>query len=104
MTQQLERTERTSARTTMTYEDFLGWADEETRAEWVDGEVIVFMPPERRHAELVGFLFQLIGYVLTLRQVGTAYVAPFEMLVRDGQSSREPDVAVLLAEHIDRFS
>jgi hypothetical protein len=25
----------------MTYEEFLAWADEDTRAEWVDGEVVV---------------------------------------------------------------
>lgn len=28
----------------MTYEEFLAWADEDTWAEWVDGEVIYMSP------------------------------------------------------------
>ena len=28
----------------MTYEEFLAWADEDTLAEWVDGEVVMTSP------------------------------------------------------------
>ncbi|HDN80831.1 MAG TPA: Uma2 family endonuclease, partial [Chloroflexi bacterium] len=28
----------------MTYEEFLDWADEDTLAEWVDGEVVMYSP------------------------------------------------------------
>src|SRR5262245_30512575 len=45
----------------MTYEEFLAWANEDTRAEWVDGEVILFMPQSRRHIRLISFLLRLIG-------------------------------------------
>lgn len=30
----------------MTYEQFLQWKNEDTHAEWVNGEVILFMPPK----------------------------------------------------------
>lgn len=43
----------------MSYEQFLQWANEDVHAEWVDGEVIVFMPPNSRHQGLVGFLTTL---------------------------------------------
>lgn len=43
----------------MSYEQFLQWANEDVHAEWVDGEVIVFMSPNSRHQDLVGFLTAL---------------------------------------------
>ncbi len=36
-------------RYTMTYEEFLTKIDEHAHAEWVDGEVTVFMPPKTAH-------------------------------------------------------
>jgi hypothetical protein len=44
----------------MTYEEYLAWADEDTRAERVDGEDIVFTTVKGRHALIVGLLFELI--------------------------------------------
>ncbi|MGH2411546.1 MAG: Uma2 family endonuclease [Chloroflexota bacterium] len=44
----------------MTYDEFLDWADEDTLAEWVDGKVIMTSPANRRHQELVGFLYGLL--------------------------------------------
>ena len=31
----------------MSYEEYLAWANEDVRAEWVNGEVIVHMPPKQ---------------------------------------------------------
>ncbi len=44
------------AKPKMTYEEFLAWADEDTLAEWVDGEVVMASPASDRHQDLVGFL------------------------------------------------
>jgi hypothetical protein len=33
----------------ITYEEFLDWADEDTWAEWVDGEVIALSPASLLH-------------------------------------------------------
>ena len=35
----------------MSYEDYLQWADEDVHAEWVDGEVIIQMPPRNTTPE-----------------------------------------------------
>src|SRR5688572_5986832 len=47
-------------RLAMSYEEYASWADEDTRAEWVDGEVTVFMPPSIVHAKVAGFLHALL--------------------------------------------
>ncbi|KUK26149.1 MAG: hypothetical protein XD60_1711 [Acetothermia bacterium 64_32] len=39
----------------MTYEEFLAWCDEDTWAEWVNGEVIVLSPASRRHEDIPAF-------------------------------------------------
>ena len=66
---------QTDERLTMTYEEFLDWADEDTRAEWVDGEVIVFMPPKVRHADVVVFLVNLVSYIVRRRGLGRVLAA-----------------------------
>jgi hypothetical protein len=33
----------------MTEDEFVAWCDEDVRAEWVDGEVIVMSPANRMH-------------------------------------------------------
>ena len=40
----------------VTYEDFLGGSDEDVRAEWVAGEVVVMSPASIRHQDLSDFL------------------------------------------------
>jgi Uma2 family endonuclease len=40
----------------MSYEEFLEWCDEDTWAEWVDGEVIVLSPAGDRHQDLSDWL------------------------------------------------
>jgi hypothetical protein len=41
------------AKTKLSYEEFLKLYDEDTRAEWVDGEVILLSPASNRHQDLV---------------------------------------------------
>ncbi len=50
------------SRLAMTYEEWLAWPDgESTQSEWVDGDVIVFMPPKTAHALLGFFLARLLA-------------------------------------------
>ena len=44
----------------MTYEEFLEWCDEDTYAEWVDGEVILMSPVSARHQLVATFLAALL--------------------------------------------
>jgi Uma2 family endonuclease len=75
----------------MTYEEFLERCDA-TRAEWVDGEVIVMSPASMRHQRVVGFLYSLIQSYAETHQLGVAFVAPFQMKLASRPSGREPDV------------
>ncbi len=51
----------TPKRLRMSYEEFLAWADEDTLAEWVDGEVVMTSPASKRHQMIVSFLEKVIG-------------------------------------------
>ncbi len=91
-------------RLAMSYEDYLAWADEDTHAEWVDGEVIVFMPPTDRHQDIIGFLDTLLRLFTELFDLGVVRVAPFEMRARPGGPAREPDLLFVAREHLDRLT
>ncbi|HSF30299.1 MAG TPA: Uma2 family endonuclease, partial [Candidatus Tectomicrobia bacterium] len=76
----------------MSYEEFLAWADEDVHAEWVDGEVIVQLPPKEPHQRVVAFLLSLMTLFIELFKLGRLLPAPFEMrAVADGPA-REPDL------------
>ncbi len=76
----------------MSYEEFLAWADEDTRAEWGNGEVIVFMPPKDRHQDIVTFLVALLRLFADFFNLGKVRTAPFEMKFSPTGSAREPDI------------
>ncbi|MEI2608790.1 MAG: hypothetical protein V9G20_09185 [Candidatus Promineifilaceae bacterium] len=60
----------------MSYEEFLAWADEDTLAEWVDGEVIPFMPVKIKHQRISNRLFHLIEQFIKLFKLGEVWSAP----------------------------
>ncbi|NJN65536.1 MAG: Uma2 family endonuclease [Chloroflexaceae bacterium] len=88
----------------MSYEEFLAWSDEDTHAEWVNGEVMVFMPPVERHQAVAGFLYSLISLFTDWFDLGVVRFAPFEMRHLPGRSSREPDLLFLAREHLSRLT
>ena len=57
----------------MTYEEFLASADEDARAEWVDGEMIKCATQGRRYVRLISVLRQLVGGFVDLRRMGEVY-------------------------------
>jgi Uma2 family endonuclease len=85
----------------MSYQEFLDWSGDTTHAEWVDGEVIVFMPPMELHQLVSGLLMALLSRFVNLFDLGIVVAAPFEMRLPDG-SSREPDILYISREHFDR--
>jgi len=88
----------------MSYEEFLAWSGEDTHAEWVDGEVVVFMPPKDRHQAIVGFLHIVLSLFANLFNLGVVRVAPFEMRVRPDGPAREPDLLFIARDHLDRLT
>ena len=88
----------------MSYEAFLEWTDEDTHAEWVNGEVIVFMPPKHIHQTILGFLHRLLGLFVDTFDLGEIQVAPFEMKLKDANSYREPDILFVAKENLSRLT
>ena len=85
----------------MTYEEFLAWANEDTLAEWVDGEVVMYSPASRRHQEISFFLGQVIGLHVEQQRLGRVLLPPFQMKL--AQSGREPDLLFVANGHLDRL-
>jgi Uma2 family endonuclease len=88
----------------MSYEEYLAWEDEGAHGEWVDGEVIVFMPPTERHQAILTFLAALISTFADLFNLGVVRVAPFEVRARPDGPAREPDLLFVAREHLDRLT
>jgi Uma2 family endonuclease len=88
----------------MSYDEYLAWWGEGTQGEWVDGEVTVFMPPRFTHQRLLLFLSHLPAMYARRLNLGEVIVAPFEMLIRSGRSSRQPDILFVARNHLDRLS
>lgn len=84
----------------MSYQQFLEWADEDTLAEWVNGEIVMSSPASYWHQHLVRFLTSLLGMYVEIREIGTIYPAPFQMKLEF--SGREPDILFIKHEHRDR--
>ena len=96
-------TPATAQASRMTYEEFLDWADEDTWAEWVDGEVILMSPASDPHQDLLGFLSSLLRHFVEAHGLGRVLIAPFQMKLSVRPSGREPDLIFIAKEHLDRL-
>lgn len=88
----------------MSYEEYLAWADEDVHAEWVNGEVMVQMPPKEPHQRVVAFLLQLLGLFSELFRLGRLLPAPFEMRATPDGPAREPDLLFIAYAHLERLT
>ncbi|MBI4552844.1 MAG: Uma2 family endonuclease [Candidatus Latescibacteria bacterium] len=87
----------------MTYEEFLAWADEDTYAEWVNGEVIPISPISGEHSDLGGFLLTLITLFVDTRQLGVVRYDPFQMKTGPDLPGRAPDILFVANDHLSRL-
>jgi Uma2 family endonuclease len=85
----------------MTYEEFLDWLDEDTLAEWVDGEVIMASPANLKHQLIGTFLIHLLRAYTEVLELGVVLSPPFQMKL--ASSGREPDLIFLTTAHRDRL-
>lgn len=95
--------EKTAPPNKMTYEEFLAWADEDTWAEWVNGEVIILSLASNKHQDLAGFLTALLRFFVETKQLGMVRFAPYQMKIGPDLPGREPDILFIAREHLDRL-
>jgi Uma2 family endonuclease len=88
----------------MSYEEFLNWDTGEVIAEWIDGEVIVFMSTTARHQDVFYFLFQLLRMFVDARRLGRVDTEPFAMRTRVGGPQRQPDIMFVSNDHLGRVT
>lgn len=103
MVVQLKRNQKWLPPKQMTYEQFLDWADEDTLAEWVDGEVELMSPASVPHQDLAVFITRLFAQYVEDKGYGKVLPAPFQMKLANVQRGREPDVMFVTSEHLSRL-
>jgi Uma2 family endonuclease len=76
----------------MTEEEFVAWCDEDVKAEWVDGEVILMSPSSSRHVRIVTWLSRVVGDFVEEHDLGEVFGG--ELMVRFAalRRRRVPDV------------
>lgn len=90
----------------ITFEEFLAWGDEDTHAEWVQRKVIPKMPASVQHQEVNSFLHMLVGGWVNFHGSGRAFHPPLlvRLILPNGDVvAREPDLIVVLNEHLERL-
>jgi len=75
----------------MTEEEFTAWCDEDTRAEWVDGEIIMMSPVNTEHARVVRFLLSVLETFVEQHQLGEVLGPESQIRLRT-PSRRVPDL------------
>lgn len=84
----------------MSYPEFLDWLDEDTFAEWEQGEVIMSSPASLQHQKVSRFLISLLQTFVEHHDLGSVISAPFQMKLENG---REPDILYVAQTHAPRL-
>jgi Uma2 family endonuclease len=93
----------------VSYEEYLDRASESRIMEWVNGEVITYMPASDRHQDISRFLATILDTFISFFELGILRYAPFEVKLWLDGPSREPDILFISQEqagqlHTQRFA
>lgn len=86
----------------MSEEEFERWCDEDTRAEFVDGKVLLMSPVSLIHNELNSFLSAFLRFYLEMRPAGKLLGPEYAVRLRAGLR-RVPDLLYVSPEHLERI-
>jgi Uma2 family endonuclease len=88
----------------MSYEEYLHLAGESTIAEWVNGEVIRYVPPSDKHQDVSRFLSVLLDLFIRYFDLGILRYAPLEVKLWPDGPSREPDIFFVSKANLSNLS
>lgn len=88
----------------MTEEEFVAWCDEDTKAEWVDGEVIVHSPANLKHVDLSGFLNLILRLFVTSNNLGAVYGPELQVRFAALRRRRVPDLLFVSTERLNMLT
>jgi len=78
-TQAPESRRKTLPELPVSYDEFLEWADEDTRAEWVDGDIVFMSPISDAHQDIVEFFLTLLRLHVEHHEKGWVRSSTFQM-------------------------
>ncbi|HUY31522.1 MAG TPA: Uma2 family endonuclease [Pirellulales bacterium] len=87
----------------LTEEEFLDWCDEDTKAEWVDGKVVLMSPANVQHALLSGFFYRVLSDFVDHHRLGTAFNSDLMIRLKNGRL-RIPDLSFLTNQGMSMLS
>jgi Uma2 family endonuclease len=87
----------------ISYERFLEWLDDDTWAEWVDGEVELMSPVSVQHDSVHVFLVAVLHAYVSTRRLGEIHSEPFQMKTGSDLPGRSPDILFVSNEHLHRL-
>jgi len=93
----------------MTEAEFVAWADAKTRAEWVDGEVVIMPPVSDDHDDFGRWLHTLVQGLVEIRDLGRIKGPEFMVRLPKQRRRRTPDllfvskarVEIILKNHVE---
>ena len=87
----------------ITFDEFLEWADEDTHAEWEDGQVIMASPASLEHQDLSSWLTTILRVYVRRRKLGRVVGAPFLVRLQVSQQAHEPDLLFIKNENLGQL-
>ncbi len=84
----------------LTEEEFVAGCDEDTRAEWIDGEVIVMAPASGDHVDLNWWLTSLLRFFVEHHNLGVARGPEFQVRLPAQRRRRVPDVLFVARDRL----
>ena len=83
----------------VSFEEYIEWLDEDTRAEWVDGEIALMPSPATLdHQNCGGFLYKILAFYVEAKDLGHIVFAPYVMKLAAISRGREPDIIFVRKE------
>lgn len=82
----------------MTEAEFEAWCDEDVKAEWIEGEVIVHSPATLKHVLIAGWLIRVVGLFVEHHDLGVV-LGP-ELQIRLPGRRRVPDLIFIAKERL----
>jgi Uma2 family endonuclease len=88
-----EMIQRAAPKRKVSFEEYIEWLDEDTRAEWVDGEIeLMPSPASFGHQDLGSFLEAVLRIYIEVKNLGALVRAPYVMKMAAISRGREPDL------------
>ena len=80
---------------------FYAWVDEQTKAEFINGEVVVHSPVRRKHWKITDLLSSLLSIYVRLNKLGV--IGTEKVMIALTRNDYEPDIVFFKAEKAAAF-